>query len=118
MQITIIVLLTFTILIQTIHFFYIKIKFNKILKPCKEQSISHNPDSKFKEISWNTEVKRTMELQCMSVRNAVQKQTVEIHKKEIELAPREPSLTSDQIKDVYSTEQIKTIQLFWLEYEN
>jgi len=54
---------------------------------------------------WEEEVKRTVELQLMRIRNAVQKQTTSIHKKEIELAPKSFIYDDQQLRKIYNEEQ-------------
>ncbi|ADU30076.1 hypothetical protein [Evansella cellulosilytica] len=67
---------------------------------------------------WNDEIKRTVQLQCMQVRSAVQKQIDDIHKKEIEFAPKSLSIPLEKLSHVYSEDQLKVIHTFWEIYES
>ncbi|WP_280768291.1 hypothetical protein [Salipaludibacillus daqingensis] len=61
---------------------------------------------------WNEEVKRTVELQLMRIRNAVQKQTSSIHKKEIELAPKSLIFDEKVLMHVYNEKQRSILQTY------
>lgn len=55
---------------------------------------------------WREEVKRTIEYQCLSIRNAVVKQTIDIHQKEMELAPKAFLFDEEILREVYPPEQL------------
>ncbi|MDQ0257698.1 hypothetical protein J2S74_005160 [Evansella vedderi] len=86
---------------------------NNILK---HNNKSNNRSSKLDRQYWKNEVRRTVELQCMMVRNAIQKQIVDIHMKEIQIAPRSLSIPYKTLEEIYTTEQLEIIVEFWQSY--
>ena len=74
------------------------------------------PDHPIVHQKWRDEVKRTIELQCLSIRNAVSKQTVDIHQKEIEFAPREFLFDEDVLQEVYDQEERELLKTFLATY--
>jgi hypothetical protein len=64
------------------------------------------------------ERKRTIELQLLKIRNAVQKQTEDIHKKEIELAPKSLIFDNYTLKDLYPPDQQALIHSFMHSFNN
>ncbi|ADH99686.1 hypothetical protein [Salisediminibacterium selenitireducens] len=70
------------------------------------------PDHPIVHQKWRDEVKRTIELQCLSIRNAVSKQTVDIHQKEIEFAPRQFLFDEDVLQEVYDQEERDLLKTF------
>lgn len=74
------------------------------------------PDHPVVHQKWRDEVKRTIELQCLSIRNAVSKQTVDIHQKEIEFAPRHFLFDEDVLQEVYNEKELDLLKTFLATY--
>ncbi|UCZ54714.1 hypothetical protein LGQ02_08205 [Bacillus shivajii] len=110
----------FVLLSQTVIILYLFRLKKAILYIKKNLKDEHHDDnhSPTDTTSWQEEVQRTVELQCMQVRNAVQKQTHQLHKKEIELSPKRLSVTNDELFVVYNENQIQAIDAFWREYQS
>ena len=77
--------------------------------PKMESSQNRHP---FVDEKWREEVKRTVELQCLSIRNAVFKQTIDIHQREIELAPKSFLFDEDILEEVYTAEELAVLNTF------
>ncbi len=110
--------------LQIIFFLLLMYKLNSSIRAhnCskrtdEQRTISDNLELDYVD-EWEEEIKRTVELQCMQVRNSVQKQCTQLHKKEIELAPQELSIPSTLISAVYNKEEEIMIEQFWLAYRN
>lgn len=70
------------------------------------------PDHPLINQRWRNEVKRTIELQCLSIRNAVAKQTIDIHQTEMDLAPKAYLFDEEILKEVYHPEQLNILTEF------
>ncbi|SER44338.1 hypothetical protein [Salisediminibacterium halotolerans] len=77
-------------------------------RPVQEEFLSNEA----LDAEWREEVKRTVEYQCLNIRNAVFKQTVDIHQREIELAPKHFLIDRDVLVDVYSRNELAIIDGF------
>lgn len=64
------------------------------------------------EQKWEEEVKRTIEYQCLSIRNAVFKQTIDIHRREIELAPKDFLFDREILIRIYTPNELDIIDRF------
>ncbi|AOM82756.1 hypothetical protein [Salisediminibacterium beveridgei] len=80
--------------------------------PSVYASSPSHPDHPMVHQRWRNEVKRTIELQCLSIRNAVAKQTIDIHQTEMELAPKSFLFDDDILKEVYQPEQLDILNEF------
>lgn len=69
-------------------------------------------------LEWKEEVRRTTELQCLQIRNAIQKQSQDIHKKEIEIAPKALLFQPDELTDAFNKQQIEIIVIFSNAYQS
>ncbi|UTR14578.1 hypothetical protein MM221_18805 [Salipaludibacillus sp. LMS25] len=74
-----------------------------------EKNISKPLD---RPVDYEDEMRRTVELQLLRIRNAVQKQTEGIHKKEMELAPKGTIIPEETLKNIYSKEEFNTVKTF------
>lgn len=83
-----------------------------------ESDDSDDSDNAELNKKWQEEVKRTVQLQSMAVRNAVQKQIDELHAKEIQYCPRSLSIPVEELNKVYSEEQIATLENYWSNYHH
>ncbi|MCR6096576.1 hypothetical protein HXA31_05775 [Salipaludibacillus agaradhaerens] len=79
---------------------------NKLNKPLIEQEEDKD------------EMRRTVELQLLRIRNAVQKQAEGIHQKEMELAPKETIIPEETLEVIYSEEKFNTIMTFMDTFNN
>ena len=70
------------------------------------------------EEKWKEEIRRTVQLQCMTIRNAVQKQVDGLHAKEIQYSPRALSIPDEKLRQVYSEEQIDELKSYWSHYKH
>lgn len=68
-------------------------------------------------MDFDEEVRRTTELQWLRIRNAIQKQTQDIHKKEMELAPREFLFSTESLSRVFNEQQMESILSFSKAYQ-
>ena len=84
--------------------------------PLRFQEAPPMPDHPIVHQKWRDEVKRTIELQCLTIRNAVSKQTVDIHQKEIEFAPRRFLFDEDVLQEVYDQDERDLLKTFLATY--
>ncbi|MBU9724013.1 MULTISPECIES: hypothetical protein [Bacillaceae] len=112
----IIVLISLSIFIQLTGLWILFRKLHILEKFIHKPNTVNNKNNPYNSVQWKDELKRTVELQCMEVRNAVQKQTVDIHKREIELSPKELSISENQLNKIYSFEQLMILNNFWEAY--
>ncbi|SDY60483.1 hypothetical protein SAMN05421736_102391 [Evansella caseinilytica] len=118
----IIILISCLFVVQVLVFIFLSKKLDRIKTIIltlskKEEEAKEAQDGEPDEDAWEEEMKRTVELQCLAVRNAVYKQTIDLHKKEIEYAPRKLTVPDQSLAALYSEEQRKTIHAFWTAYE-
>ena len=101
------------LLITQLLILFILFKNRSFAKPNQKESTKHSKqiDERLDHV-WEEEVKRTVELQLMRIRNAVQKQTTSIHKKEIELAPKSFIYDDQMLTKVYKEEQRMILYTF------
>ncbi|MDG5787659.1 hypothetical protein QA612_09130 [Evansella sp. AB-P1] len=109
------------IICQVFIFIYLNRKFNYLFFKIEQSKDSIREENTFflendEKNEWKEEVKRTVELQCMTVRNAVHKQTNDLHKKQIELAPRSLTIPMEFLETVYNKSKILILTEFWREY--
>ncbi|WP_416149657.1 hypothetical protein ACM26V_01280 [Salipaludibacillus sp. HK11] len=105
MQILTVSLLTLIFITQLLILFIIFKKMSLANKTELESVGKPVKDNELLENDWEEEVKRTVELQLMRIRNAVQKQTNSIHKKEIEIAPKSLIFDDKILIKVYNEEE-------------
>lgn len=101
--------------ITQLFILYIIVKNKPFSKPMQvemDPNVIKNTDTVELNYDWEEEVKRTVELQLMRIRNAVQKQTSSIHKKEIELAPKSFIFDDKKLMKVYNEEQRLILQTY------
>lgn len=67
---------------------------------------------------WRNEVIRTLEFQCLQIRNAVDRQTEKIHYTEMKLAPKHSLGADDRLLQALTEEQIALIKGFYQIYHN
>ncbi|SER46203.1 hypothetical protein [Salipaludibacillus aurantiacus] len=114
MNTVIILLLTFIFISQLI-IIYLLIKKRVYVK----KSFSPEAEENSRNIyELDDERKRTIELQLLRIRNAVQKQTEDIHNKEIELAPKSLIFDTNTLKELYPPDQQALIHSFMNSFNN
>ncbi|MCE7791073.1 hypothetical protein K8O68_01415 [Salipaludibacillus sp. CUR1] len=112
---TVIILLLTCIFISQLIIIYLLIKERVYLKKSSSSEAEENSGHVYE---LEDERKRTIELQLLRIRNAVQKQTEDIHKKEIELAPKSLVFDTNSIKDLYLPDQQMLIHSFMNSFNN
>lgn len=75
-------------------------------------------ESDYTEKDWHEEISRTIELQLLKIRNAVQKQTYSIHKKEIELTPNFLLFDDEILASIYIEDQLIIINKYLQTYND
>ncbi|MCR6110596.1 hypothetical protein HXA35_09670 [Bacillus sp. A301a_S52] len=82
----------------------------------EQQNTVNEPPVESEE--YKEEMRRTVELQLLRIRNAVQKQAEGIHKKEMELAPKNTIVPEKTLEGIYSAENFNTIMTFMEIFNN
>ncbi|MGJ9384880.1 hypothetical protein [Salipaludibacillus sp. CF4.18] len=112
------VLLVVVIFLQGFIFYQLRLQSKKVKELFNK--IDYVPEVKSKSsltMDFEEEIRRTTELQWLRIRNAIQKQSHDIHKKEMELAPKQFLYSQETLSTVFNDQQMDAILSFSNTYQ-